>query len=107
MRMVMFLAIVANSLDLLATAVGIHWPGFGNREGNPLLAGMAHHNWWLFVAVKGLLVPLLIVRLNSYRGSSPVLATAGMALIAVALTIAVGQWIGWMAGVIHVTSLRM
>jgi hypothetical protein len=30
-----------------------------------------------------------------------------MALIAVALTIAVGQWIGWMAGVIHVTSLRM
>lgn len=103
MRIVLFLAIVANSLDLLATALGIHW--FGNREGNPLLAGIAHHHWWLFVLVKGLIVPLLIVRLYTCRASTPVLATAGMAIVTVALTVALGQWLGWMAGVLHVASL--
>ena len=103
MRIILFLAIVANSLDLLATALGIHW--LGNREGNPLLAGIAHHHWWLFVLVKGLLVPMLIVRLYTSRASSPVLATAGMAIVTVALTVALGQWLGWMAGVLHVASI--
>ena len=76
MRTVLFLAIVANSLDLFATSVGIHW--FGNREGNPLLAGLAHGHWLGFVLVKGVLVPLLIVRLYRYRQQTPLLATAGM-----------------------------
>lgn len=101
MRTVLFLAIVANSLDLLATTFGIHW--FGNREGNPLLAGVAHHHWLAFVLIKGLLVPLLIVRLYHYRSAMPVLATAGMALVTLALTVAVGQWLGWIAGVLHVS----
>ena len=103
MRMVLFIAILANSLDLVATSLGIHW--FGNREGNPLLAGMAHQHWLQFVLFKGVIIPLLIVRLYHYRNSSPLLATTGMGLVAVALTVAVGQWIGWMAGVIHVTRL--
>lgn len=103
MRIVLFMAILANSLDLVATALGIHW--LGNREGNPLLAGLAHNHWWMFVLFKGLVIPLLIVRLYRYRNSSPVLATTGMALVTVALTVAVGQWLGWMAGVIHVTRI--
>jgi uncharacterized membrane protein len=100
MRIVWFVAIVVNSLDLVATALGIHW--MGNREGNPLLAPLAHDHWWLFVLVKGAVIPLLILRLNRYRRTSPNLATAGLAIVTLALTIAVGQWIGWMAGVIHV-----
>jgi len=103
MRIVLFLAVVANSLDLVATALGIHW--LGNREGNPLLAGIAHNHWWLFVLIKGAIVPLLIVRLYRYRNTAPVLATSGMALITVALTVAVGQWLGWIAGVIQVTRI--
>jgi hypothetical protein len=102
MRIFLFLAIVANSLDLLATALGIHW--FSNGEGNPLLAGIAHHNWWLFVTIKGVVVPLLIVRLYAYRANAPLLANAGMALVTVALTVAVGQWLGWIAGVLRVGS---
>src|SRR5919197_2121287 len=103
MRMVLFLAILANSLDLVATALGIHW--FGNREGNPLLAGMAHQHWLLFVLVKGVAVPLLIVHLYRLRGTAPVLASTGMALVTVVLTVAVGQWLGWIAGVIQVGHL--
>ena len=103
MRTVLFLAIVANSLDLFATSVGIHW--FGNREGNPLLAGLAHQHWLVFVIFKGVLVPLLIARLYRYRQQTPLLATAGMGLVTVALTVAVGQWIGWMAAVFHVHGL--
>ena len=101
MRIVLFLAVVANSLDLVATALGIHW--LGNREGNPLLASLAHGHWWLFVLVKGVLTPLLIVQLHRSRGTSPVLATLGMGLIVLALTVAVGQWLGWIAGVVTVT----
>ena len=100
MRTVLFLAIVANSLDLVATALGIHW--LGNREGNPLLAGIAQHHWLVFVLLKGLLIPLLIARLYRYRSRSPVLATGGLALVTVALTVAVGQWLGWIAGVVSV-----
>ncbi len=100
-RIVLFLAVVANSLDLVATALGIHW--LGNREGNPLLASLAHGHWWLFVLVKGVLTPLLIVQLHHSRGTSPVLATLGMGLITLALTVAVGQWLGWIAGVVTVT----
>ncbi|HEV2104092.1 MAG TPA: DUF5658 family protein [Candidatus Eisenbacteria bacterium] len=100
LRMVLFLAVLVNSLDLVATAVGIHW--FGNREGNPLLAGVARQNWIAFVALKGVLVPLLIVRLYRYRRQTPVLATAGMGLVTVALTVALGEWVGWMAGVVEV-----
>ena len=103
MRIVLFLAVVANSLDLIATSLGIHW--FGNREGNPLLAGMAHHHWWLFVLFKGLIVPVLIGHLYRHRRSTPRLASAGLALVTVALTIAVGQWLGWMAGVAEVGRL--
>ncbi len=100
MRLVLFLAVVANSLDLLLTSVGIHW--FGNREGNPLLAPFAHGYWPAFVLLKGLLVPLLIVRLYRYRRETPVLATAGMGLVMIALTVALGEWLGWMAGVMTV-----
>ena len=105
MRIVLFLALVANSLDLVATALGIHW--FGNREGNPLLAGIAQHHWWVFILIKGLLIPALIVRLYGYRRHSPVLSTVGMAIVTLALTVAVGQWIGWMAGVITVGPVRL
>lgn len=100
MRIVFFLALAANSLDLVVTAFGIHL--FGNREGNPLLAPLAHRHWWLFVMVKGLVVPLLILQLYDLRRRSPVIAAAGMAVVAVALTIALGHWLGWMAGVMHV-----
>ena len=103
MQTVLFLALVANSLDLLLSTLGIHY--YHNREGNPLLAGVAHHHWWVFVLIKGALVPLLIVRLYRYRRSSPWLATAGLGLVTVALTVAVGQWIGWMAGVLHTQGL--
>ena len=103
MRIVLFLALLANSLDLVATTLGIHW--LGNREGNPLLASLAHQHWLLFVLVKGFLVPLLIVRLYRLRARSPVIASAGMAVVLVALTLAVGQWLGWIAGVIHVAAL--
>jgi hypothetical protein len=102
MRIVLFLAMVANSLDLVATSLGIHW--FRNREGNPLLADLAHHHWWLFVVLKGLIVPALIWHLYRTRRTTPGLATAGLTLVTVALTIAVGQWLGWMAGVVHVSS---
>ena len=102
-RILLFLAIAANSLDLVATSLGLHL--FPNREGNPLLAGMAHGNWGMFVLVKGVLVPLLILKLNACRRESPVLAGAGLAIVTVALTVAIGQWIGWMAGYLHVAAL--
>ncbi len=101
MQFALFLAILANSLDLVATALGIHW--LGNREGNPLLAGLAHHHWWLFVLVKGVVIPALMWRLYHYRSSSPVIAATGLAVIVTALAIALGQWIGWMAGVLTVS----
>ena len=103
MRILFFLAVVANSLDLVLTALGIHY--FNNREGNPLLAGLAHHQWPLFVLVKGVVVPLLILQLHRYRRWTPVLANVGMAIVTLALVIALGQWLGWMAGVSHVASL--
>lgn len=102
MRIVLFLAILANSLDLVLTAFGIHL--FGNREGNPLLSGMAHQHWIWFVIVKGIVVPALILRLHHMRRTSPTLASAGLALVTLALTVALGQWIGWMAGVLHVAA---
>lgn len=102
MQFALFLAILANGLDLVATALGIHW--LGNREGNPLLAGLAHHHWWLFVLVKGLLIPALMLRLYHYRNSSPVIAATGLAVIVTALTLALGQWLGWMAGVLTVSA---
>ncbi len=98
MRILLFLAMVANSFDLFATAVGIHW--FGNREGNPMLAGVAHQHWLVFVLIKGALVPLLIWRLYRYRHDSPVLSSAGLGLVTIALTVAVGQWLGWMAAIL-------
>ena len=103
MRIVLFLALLANSLDLLATTLGIHL--LGTREGNPLLAVLAHQDWLLFVLVKGVLVPLLIVRLYRLRARSPVIASAGMAVVLMALTVAVGRWLGWIAGVIHAGTL--
>lgn len=105
MRILLFLAIVANSLDLVATSLGIH--GFDNREGNPLLAGLAHEQWLLFVLVKGLLVPLLILQLHRYQRSHPVLASVGMGIVTIALTVAVGQWLGWMAGVLTVAGMGL
>ena len=102
MRIVLFLAVAANSLDLVATALGTHW--LGNREGNPLLAGLVHHHWWLFVLVKGLFVPLLIARLYRSRASVPALSIGGLALVTLALTVAVGQWLGWIAGALHVAT---
>jgi hypothetical protein len=76
MQTVLFLALVANSLDLLLSTLGIHY--YHNREGNPLLAGVAHHHWWIFVLIKGALIPLLIVRLYA-TAAAHVLATAGLA----------------------------
>ena len=105
MRAVLLMAIVANSLDLVATSLGIDF--FNNREGNPLMADLAHNHWLVFVAYKGLLTPLLIYRLNRYRNSSPALATFGLCLVTLALTIAVGQWLGWMAGVVRVQGLPL
>lgn len=105
LRIVLVLALLANSADLVATAFGIHL--LGNREGNPLLAGLAHDHWWLFVLVKGAVVPFLIVRLDALRARTPVIASAGLATVLVALTIAVGQWVGWIAGVIHVALFRV
>lgn len=104
MRILFFLALAANSVDLVATALGIHF--FGNREGNPLLAGLAHDHWLEFVAFKGLLVPLLIIGLYTFRRRTPALAGTGLVLVTLALTVAVGQWIGWMAGVVTVASSR-
>ena len=103
MRIVFILALLANSIDLVVTALGIHW--LGNREGNPLLALLAHGRWGLFVLVKGLLVPLLIVGLYTLRRRTPVVASAGLAVVLVVLTVALGQWLGWMAGVLHVNLL--
>ena len=100
MRIVLFVAVVANSLDLFATSIGIHL--FGNREGNPFLARIVEQSWPAFVLVKGVLIPLLIVQLYRYRRETPVLATAGMGLVTVALTVALGAWIGWLAGVMTV-----
>lgn len=100
MRALLFVAIVANSFDLMATTFGIHL--FGNREGNPLMAELAHNHWFLFVALKGLAIPFLIWRLHRYRAATPLLADAGLAIVAVAITMAVGQWLGWIAGVITV-----
>ena len=103
MRIVLVLAVLANSLDLVATALGIH--ALGNREGNPLLAVLAHRHWLIFVLVKGLLIPILIFQLYRYQKSTPRLAQAGLAIVLVALTVAVGQWLGWIAGVVHVAKL--
>jgi hypothetical protein len=103
MRILLFLAIVANSFDLFATALGIHW--LGNGEGNPLLAALAARHWLAFVVVKGALVPLLITRLYGYRHASPRLSTAGLGLVTVVLTVAVGQWLGWIAGVLQTQGL--
>jgi hypothetical protein len=103
MRVILFLAILANSFDLVATAFGIHW--FGNREGNPLLAALAHHQWLWFVAIKGLVVPLLIVSLYRSRQHTPVLSAAGLGIVTLAMTVAVGKWVGWMAGVTHVAMM--
>lgn len=105
MRVVLFVAVVANSLDLFLTSVGIHL--FGNREGNVLLAPVAHQSWPAFVLLKGVLVPLLIVQLYRYRRDTPILATAGMGLVTIALTVALGQWLGWIAGVIAVGHHRL
>ena len=103
MQFLFFVAVVANSFDLFATAVGIHW--FGNREGNPLLAPLAQEHWLAFVLVKGALVPLLIWKLYRYRRDTPELSTAGLGLVTVALTVAVGTWLGWIAGTVHVHGL--
>lgn len=103
MQLLFILAILANSFDLFATSVGIHW--FGNREGNPLLAPLAQQHWLLFVAVKGALVPFLIWKLYRYRRDTPRLSTAGLGLVTVALTVAVGSWLGWIAGTLHVHGL--
>jgi hypothetical protein len=55
--------------------------------------------------VKGVFVPLLILKLHQYRYSTPLLANAGMAIVTVALVVALGQWLGWIAGVIRVSML--
>ena len=99
MRTLFVLAILANSFDLFGTAVGIR--GLGNREGNPALAMLAHHHWLVFVAVKGAVVPILIWRLYRYRQHTPLLSSAGLGLVTIALTIAAGEWLGWIAAVVR------
>ena len=56
----------------------------------------------LFVALKGLAIPFLILLLNDYRQRSPVLAMAGMILVTFGLTVAVGQWLGWATAFLRV-----
>jgi len=101
-RIVFFLAILFNSLDLVATTFGIH--GFNNREGNPLLANLAHNHWVWFVVVKGVLIPLLIVAVYKVQRYVPRLSRFGLALVTVVLTVAVGQWLGWIAAVMRVAT---
>jgi hypothetical protein len=55
--------------------------------------------------LKGLGIPFLIWQLNAYRRSTPLLASAGLGLVTVAMTFAVGQWLGWIAGVLTVSGL--
>jgi len=64
-----------------------------------MVMGERKRTWPAFVLLKGVLVPLLIVQLYRYRRETPVLATAGMGLVTIALTVALGQWLGWLAGV--------
>ena len=71
-------------------------------EGNPLLAPVVQQSWIAFVLLKGALVPMLIVQLYRYRRDNPVLATAGMGIVTIALTVALGCWIGWIAAVLSV-----
>ena len=97
-RFLMFMAILINSLDLVATSIGIHL--FGNVEGNPLLAPLVRTSWPAFVALKGVAVPLLILALYAARRRTPRLVTAGLSVITLAFTVALGQWLGWLAGVI-------
>ncbi|MFM7231095.1 MAG: DUF5658 family protein [bacterium] len=105
MRFVLFMAVVLNSLDLLLTSVGIHW--FGNREGNPLLAPLAHGAWPMFVLLKGALIPLLMLALYRSRRETPVLADVGLVVVTIAMTVALGRWLGWMAGVVAMGGLPL
>ena len=58
LRLLMALAILLNTLDLIATSFGIL--SFGNAEGNPLLAALMERSWLVFMLVKGVGVPLLL-----------------------------------------------
>ena len=57
-RILMALAILLNTLDLIATSFGIL--RFGNAEGNPLLAALIERSWLAFMLVKGVGIPLLL-----------------------------------------------
>jgi hypothetical protein len=103
LRTFLVIAMVANSLDLVATTFGIHW--FGNAEGNPLLAPLAHNHWWAFVLFKGVVVPFLIWHLFRQHRRYPRLVPVGFAIVNVALAVALGQWAGWMAGVMATSPL--
>ena len=78
-------------------------PPHGAPCGFHIAAGTrVHRHWWLFVPFKGLVIPLLILRLDGYRQRWPALASTGMVLVACALTVAVGRWLGWIGGVLSV-----
>jgi hypothetical protein len=44
-----------------------------------------------------------MVKLYQSRTSSPRMTAAGLAIIVMALVVAVGQWLGWIAGVLATT----
>ncbi len=98
LRLLMALAILLNTLDLIATSFGIL--SFGNAEGNPLLAALMERSWLVFMLVKGVGVPLLLAFLVTLRRHSPRLVTMGMGLVVVALTVALGMWGVWYWGLV-------
>lgn len=97
-RILMALAILLNTLDLLATSVGIL--RFGNAEGNPLLAALIERSWLAFMLVKGVGIPLLLAFLLTMHRRAPRLVLVGMGVVVVALTVALGMWGVWYGGML-------
>jgi hypothetical protein len=97
-RILMALAILLNTLDLIATSFGIL--RFGNAEGNPFLAALMQRSWLAFMLVKGVGVPLLLAFLVAMHRRSPRLVTLGMGLVVLALVVALGMWGMWYSGML-------
>ena len=61
--MLLFLAILANSLDAVTTLVGLH---LGAEEANPIMRAAIHVSPFLFLALKGT-VNLMLFRVRDTR----------------------------------------
>lgn len=97
-RILMALAILLNTLDLIATSFGIL--RFGNAEGNPLLAALMERSWLAFMLVKGVGIPLLLAFLVVMHRHAPRLVLIGLAAVVVALSVALGLWGVWYGGML-------